>query len=383
MTKSFVLTCLAGLVTAAGASSALAQSKSGSWGQEVPGLTAELRVRKDVKDLTKLERFRFVLALHLLKHIPSPYDPSLSYYDQFVAWHIRLHDCDPYGTDAHPPGHMQMAHGGPMYLPWHREYVLLLEDALREVAGPKVTVPYWDFTDPESTASTFRGDFMGGSGDPDDGYVVKTGPFRAGAWPLNVNPVGIPYGPSASAYLTRRFGDGEFGNRLPNSEEVAEALARPVFDVAPYSPASDITQSFRNYVEGFRGDSGVTCVPQPDGTGIMAFVVVRGPEHTPKMHNAVHRWVGGDLGLDDAGGPVFGTMMTPASPNDPVFFLLHSNVDRLWAEWQESHGIDTYAPVSGYPHNNVDDVMTPFAEYGIISTPASVADIRKLGYRYE
>ena len=42
------------------------------------------------------------------------------------------------------------------------------------------------------------------------------------------------------------------------------------------------------------------------------------------MHNLVHRWVGGSMGP--------GT-----SPNDPVFFLHHCNVDRIWvslAHWE-------------------------------------------------
>jgi tyrosinase len=51
----------------------------------------------------------------------------------------------------------------------------------------------------------------------------------------------------------------------------------------------------------------------------------------PAMHNRVHVWVGGD--------------MSPASsPNDPVFFLNHCNVDRLWADWQQNHGNASYLP---------------------------------------
>jgi tyrosinase len=40
------------------------------------------------------------------------------------------------------------------------------------------------------------------------------------------------------------------------------------------------------------------------------------------IHPAAHKYIGGDL-YD------FYT-----SPSDPVFFLLHSQVDRLWALWQ-------------------------------------------------
>ena len=41
--------------------------------------------------------------------------------------------------------------------------------------------------------------------------------------------------------------------------------------------------------------------------------------HPP--HGATHTFMGGSLA-------------TPTSPNDPIFFHLHTNVDRLWAEYQ-------------------------------------------------
>ena len=52
------------------------------------------------------------------------------------------------------------------------------------------------------------------------------------------------------------------------------------------------------------------------------------------LHNTVHRWVGGD-------------MMTDMSPNDPVFFLHHANIDRIWFNWQRRWGFDRYAPGDG------------------------------------
>ena len=35
------------------------------------------------------------------------------------------------------------------------------------------------------------------------------------------------------------------------------------------------------------------------------------------------------------------------SPNDPVFFLHHCNVDRIWALWQYAHPASAYLPASG------------------------------------
>jgi Common central domain of tyrosinase len=56
----------------------------------------------------------------------------------------------------------------------------------------------------------------------------------------------------------------------------------------------------------------------------------------PGLHNRVHVFVGGD--------------MAPASsPNDPVFFLNHCNVDRLWAAWQNKNPNAPYLPGKNAP----------------------------------
>ena len=77
------------------------------------------------------------------------------------------------------------------------------------------------------------------------------------------------------------------------------------------------------------------------------------------IHGGVHNAVGGDM----AGS---------SSPSDPLFWLHHANMDRLWAEWQASHTTE-------HP-SNLTDVLQPTPIFGI--TVASVQDIGKLGYKY-
>jgi Common central domain of tyrosinase len=75
-------------------------------------------------------------------------------------------------------------------------------------------------------------------------------------------------------------------------------------------------------------------------------------------HNAVHRAIGGD-------------MVTGASPTDPLFYMHHANVDRLWYEWQERH------PAQNPP--NMDEVLKP----AWLSVPvSSVVDRTNLPYSY-
>jgi tyrosinase len=77
------------------------------------------------------------------------------------------------------------------------------------------------------------------------------------------------------------------------------------------------------------------------------FRAIEGP------HGGAHVWVGGNVGN------------AATAPQDPVFWLIHANVDRLWAEWTQQHqgsaGWVQYAPSSGGPlGHNLNDSMWPW-----------------------
>lgn len=271
--------------------------------------------RKNVKNLTMVERSAFVDALLKMKKSTSQFDSSINAYDYFVDLHVKA-------FADHSGAHM-----APGFLPWHREFLRRFEAELRRASGnPDMTLPYWDWTDKDSFDAVFSDDFMGRDGNPVDRYFVTTGPFRKGNWPMAANyddtddefddmiDPSLRLSPEG---LQRKFGQNP-GVGLPTAAHVANLLdvKRP-YDVAPYSPASDINNSMRNYLEGF----------WPTGSS---------------MHNAVHVWVGGQ-------------MQTGSSPNDPIFFLHHANVDRLWSLWQERYGDSTY-PTEGH-HNNKEKLF--------------------------
>lgn len=335
----------------------------GACGAEDTVADAAPRIRKNVKDLTAAEKQDYVDAILKLKSTPSPYSPEYSYYDQLIVFHREAVNYSA-GTEHH------VAHAHPSILPWHRKMVLLFEDALREVSGKDITVPYWDWTDPESTQAVFSESFMGTQGDPSQEYALTNGPFRKDAWAVTVfsdDPTGRSMTPHP--YLVRATGhydaDVNPDIHLPTTEEVETGLRIPNYDVAPWNTLSDRSKSFRNYLEGF----------DPDRPGYF------------HMHNMVHTWVAGHFTLEN-GEVRFGTMAAPdISPNDPVFFVHHANVDRVWAQWEELHP-GVYTDVSG--HGSGRDVpMYPFSVYpddrmsahGL--TPEALLDIQHLGYAYE
>ena len=275
-----------------------------------------LQVRQDQADLTQREIQDFVTALKVLKTTYRG-TSEISVYDEYVAAHI-------YSMSV------MASHGASAFLPWHRAYLRSFELELQRI-NPQVTIPYWDMTDDLTGPRTlFAEDFMGGTGDEEDGYIVHSGPFRAGEWPLA----------HGGPWLTRNF--GQWGlTTLPTLEHVQAALQIRQYDTAPWNTDANVQQSFRNFLEGWNHPSGRS-----------------------ELHNRVHEWVGG-------------SMLGAASPNDPLFWLLHSNIDRIWGQWQDQTGGE-YVPVTGGPpgHNLYDQM----AVVGV--RPVDVLDHRELGYEY-
>lgn len=88
------------------------------------------------------------------------------------------------------------------------------------------------------------------------------------------------------------------------------------------------------------------------------------PELERDIHNPPHVWVGGEMNDFD-------------SPHDPVFYLHHCWIDKLWAMWQIDHpGAPFVASGAAFGLND------PLMEWPN-RTPASVIDHHALGYSYD
>ncbi|MET9803375.1 tyrosinase family protein [Streptomyces sp. NPDC006368] len=283
--------------------------------------------RKNQRDLSAAERKRFVAAVLALKRAGR--------YDDFVRTHIEH-----YRSDG--DRRLRVAHMAPSFLPWHRQYLLEFERALREV-DPGVTVPYWDWTrDNTPAASLWSEDFMGGNGRRGD-LQVMTGPFAYvnGHWTIEV-------GVTDHRFLTRDFGNPARPIELPTKGELARAMDETVYDSAPWNSTS--RTGFRNALEGWTSERG-------NGRW--------------RNHNRVHRWVGG-------------LMLGGGSVNDPVFWLHHAFVDLLWSRWQSRNPRAGYLPATpprrgSDQHRRIvarDERMPPWDV-----TPAAVAAHHRV-YRY-
>jgi tyrosinase len=248
------------------------------------------------------------------------------------------------------------AHQGPAFFPWHRVLLLQFERDLQQAVGnPNLGIPYWDWIKSPAFPA-----FLGGDGKSNKDYEVTDGPFTRDKWSFNVVD-----SPGAVTYLQRRFGWGDLDQNglpvamtLPDGAALKTALGIRWYDDVPWDATSPAASSLRQSAE----------VP---------------------LHNRVHRWVGGFWlsGTTLASG----TMMQMSSPNDPVFWLHHNNLDRLWSAWQALHSPPAgssaaFLPQGGAaPGHNLHDMLKfgdpmPWID---TYTPAMLTDTYALGYSYD
>jgi tyrosinase len=242
-----------------------------------------------------------------------------------------------HGSFSAPPAGSQWStcqHRSWYFLPWHRMYLHFFERIVRSIViadgGPAdFAIPYWN-------------------------YEL---PFPATQLPVPMRLATLPDGTSNPLHLTAPRRD-------------------PLWDQGASMPAAAVnstaTMAIRNYIgppgPGFGGGRSA---PAHFGgsTG--------GLEQTP--HNAVHPLVGGP-----PSGQCQGGLMTDPScaALDPVFWLHHANIDRLWTNWL------TLALGRANPTDAawLNQAFTFFDEAG---TPVTmrcgdvVDSIGQLGYRYD
>ncbi len=219
--------------------------------------------------------------------------------------------------DSRGYGHFASLHGFPesgfcehrnqLFLPWHRGYLYFLEQALQDHV-PGVTLPWWDWTESADLPVAFTEETSpDGSPNPlRDAPVVAVGGLREPGWP------------ERTSRPPERGATWLPGGGLPTGDDVAYALDAANFD--------DFTLRDEN------------------------------------LHNAVHVWVGGEMGDQRFAGW------------DPLFWAHHAMVDRLWAIWQISK------PGADPRRSHLNKGLNYF--YFKDVTVAETLDTTDLGYDY-
>jgi tyrosinase len=254
---------------------------------------------------------------------------ELSMWDLFTLWHYVAMGLPTAGVNTN------RAHGGPVFLPWHRLFLIRLEAQLQGVLDdPDFGLPYWDWAKDGPLNSPLWADSRLGTnrGTVDAGRLAGFRVRLTGQGSFSQGGFLLAHQPRA---ITRDAGADADHRTLPRKSDVAACMDEGVYDTANWDTAS---VGFRNHLEGWR----------------------RWPV---ELHNRVHVWIGGD-------------MSPGTSPNDPVFFLHHCNVDRIWEAWMDRRPGRPYEPTgtpgADSPGHNLNDNMV--ALLGATMTPADVLD---------
>src|SRR5918995_3180884 len=96
-----------------------------------------LRVRRNVAHLSAAERADFVAAMRQIDLLS--YSDGVSYWDKQDQIHQATH-----------------SHGGPNFIPWHREICNRFEKLIHQV-DPDLALHYWDWTEDPRAASDGQG----------------------------------------------------------------------------------------------------------------------------------------------------------------------------------------------------------------------------------
>jgi tyrosinase len=215
----------------------------------------------------------------------------------------------------------QCQHRSFFFLSWHRMYLLYFERILRDAADdPNLALPYWDYANPAHRALPIA--------------------FRE------------PADASNPLFVQQR------NARINSGDLLFESLVqhRRAFGLVNFT-ASTSRLSF-----------GGPTVPEPQqfGTGVGAL------ENEP--HNIVHGLVGGRGGL----------MSDPnTAARDPIFWLHHSNIDRLWGRWLDQGGGRQNPVNDDLWMDTLFTFFDPILGENTITGRDILDTLRQLDYRYD
>ncbi|CAE7097944.1 unnamed protein product [Rhizoctonia solani] len=302
-------------------------------------------VRKEWRQFSRKEKKAFVDAVKCLQEPPKygkatssiaptgdtpnvpPYDSSASYFDDFVYAHIDSNIKD---------------HFTAIFLPWHRWYLHTFHEALKKECSYDGVLPYWNWSlDVANMTSAPVYD-----SDPEVGLGTFGTPITDGAFKDSYRPYPTPHVINRT-YTAYPFRTDAFPFNFTQRELAAPDVLTPEnIDKLVYGSVGNFTD-FAYKLDGARA---------------------QGP------HNAAHLMMPGDVS-----NPFW-------SPNDPLFYLHHANLDCIWARWQNANkknkkafgggltqdllNFDTY-PVGAPPYANKSDELPTVG----LTRPVKVSEV--------
>jgi tyrosinase len=245
-------------------------------------------------------------------------------------------------------------HGNWWFYVWHRGYVGYFERTIRALSGDaSFAIPYWDWTQLPRIPD---GMFDSVPTPTDQAYEPYTGnlalftslfePALRSYWnglssaqrtQLDVrgykafddlwnDVTGFNPAPNVNAGISGNEAFAITCGARYLSRDNSKLDAKTTYDVSPLIIYSGLLPTnFYNSNNSLSFTSSKTPSHNTQPSGATKFSVLEG-----FPHNKVHNYIGGVGSVDP--GP-YGNMTNFLSPVDPIFFLHHSNMDRLWDVW--------------------------------------------------
>ena len=248
----------------------------------------------------------------------------------------------------------QCQHQSWYFPPWHRGYLLALEAQVRaavvSAGGPATwALPYWDYFGPDDQFNI------------PPAFLEKT----------------LPDGTPNALFVTARYGpDGDGNVFVPTAVAIQQHPNDPNF---VYGPVTQDCMSNDLY-------TGTDTKTKPPGFGGPATGFSHGGgtsgnlENNP--HNIVHAYVGGNA----PDGQTYGLMSDPGlAALDPIFYLHHCNIDRMWAVWNTTNANSQDSNwLNGPAAIGERSFVMPMPDGTSWSyTPGEMSDLGKLDYTYD
>ena len=211
-------------------------------------------------------------------------------------------------------------HGSYFFFSWHRMYLYFFDRILRAAAGdPNLVLPYWNWTDPGQFTLPVAFRMPANAGNP----LYLAPPGRPAALDLGTGGLNLGAVNDAFAYY-----DVAFDSPAGSGDSFGGQIASPMFANSPHG------------------------------------------EFELQPHDAVHSALGG-------------LMADPSTAaQDPVFWLHHANVDRMWNNWIAQGGGRRNPTDSAWL--NTQFTFYDEAGHAVYLTGAEIVDtVGQLNYHYD
>ncbi len=288
-----------------------------------------------------LPRSGHAAAIHRRKSLQGPnVGKDLETYATAVEKMLRLKPEDPRNWYRNALTHvLDCPHGNWWFLVWHRGYLGYFEQICRELTGePDFALPYWDWTKETKVPDAF--------------------------WDGVLNPAASDYIASMADFDTamRPVAEAQWKNFSTKQMQQQMTRGATINPLIRYNDFDSFWKSVQLHFSGaLQGRSGSKSAPNLDVSATAAVAESKiidslAPDFFTKgrtnpgfesgttsnhhqgtqqstveqePHNLVHNSVGGLMSLW-------------LSPADPIFFMHHANIDRLWDVWsrkQKANGL--------------------------------------------